>query len=134
MTVSAVTAAQEIRRVPISDAELAYVEAGKGEPVVLVHGGLQGFPGKSPVPRKGPRSTPPGHAAACISENARASKRQLVSRLQKRGEPDRRQMADMLIMHAFEALIIMPATRALGGSPRRARSLWCKAQAEISRK
>ena len=30
---------------------------------------------------------------------------------QKRGEPDRRQMADMLIMHAVEALIIMPATR-----------------------
>ena len=32
---------------------------------------------------KVPRSTPPGHAAACISENARASKRQLVSRLSK---------------------------------------------------
>ena len=30
---------------------------------------------------------------------------------QKRGEPDRRQMADMIIMHAVEALIIMPATR-----------------------
>ena len=30
---------------------------------------------------------------------------------QKRGEPDRQQMADMLIMHAVEALIIMPATR-----------------------
>jgi len=35
------------------------------------------FPGKSPVPRKGPRSTPPG-PCACISENVRASKRQLV--------------------------------------------------------
>src|SRR6202035_5482035 len=28
---------------------------------------------KSPVPRKGPRSTPPGPVGACISENARAS-------------------------------------------------------------
>jgi len=35
---------------------------------------------------------------------------------QKRSEPDRRQMADMLIMHAVEALIIMPAdARELGG-------------------
>jgi hypothetical protein len=31
------------------------------------------IPGKSPVPRKGPRSTPPGPVGACISENARAS-------------------------------------------------------------
>ena len=53
---------------------------------------LRAFPGKSPVPRKGPRSTPPGHAAACISENARASKRQLVSRLSK--ERRARQTAD----------------------------------------
>jgi hypothetical protein len=30
------------------------------------------IPGKSPVPRKGPRSTPPGPVGACISENARA--------------------------------------------------------------
>jgi hypothetical protein len=36
------------------------------------------FPGKSPVPRKGRRSTPPGPLGACISENVRASKRQLV--------------------------------------------------------
>src|SRR5580704_19460584 len=31
------------------------------------------IPGKSPVPRKGPRSAPPGPVGACISENARAS-------------------------------------------------------------
>jgi non-heme chloroperoxidase len=43
MTVSTATPAQEIRQVPISDAELAYVEVGKGEPVVLVHGGLQDY-------------------------------------------------------------------------------------------
>ena len=43
MTVSTATAAQEIRRVPIGDIELAYVEAGKGEAVVLVHGGLQDY-------------------------------------------------------------------------------------------
>ena len=43
-----------------------------------LRGNPPSFPGKSPVPRKGPRSTPPGPAGACISENARASKRQLV--------------------------------------------------------
>jgi hypothetical protein len=31
------------------------------------------IPGKSPVPRKGPRSTLPGPVGACISENVRAS-------------------------------------------------------------
>jgi len=34
---------------------------------------VMAIPGKSPVPRKGPRSTPPGPVGACISENARAS-------------------------------------------------------------
>src|SRR6202040_2460272 len=48
-----------------------------------LRGNPPSFPGKSPVPRKGPRSTPPGPAGVCISENARASKRQLVSRLSK---------------------------------------------------
>jgi hypothetical protein len=43
-----------------------------------LRGNPPSFRGKSPVPRKGPRSTPPGPAGACISENARASKRQLV--------------------------------------------------------
>src|SRR5580692_8642442 len=57
-----------------------------------LRGNPPSFPGKSPVPRKGPRSTPPGHAAACISENAGASKRQLVSRLSK--ERRARQTAD----------------------------------------
>lgn len=43
MAMSTAIAAQEIRRVPIGDTEFAYVEAGKGEPVVLVHGGLQDY-------------------------------------------------------------------------------------------
>jgi hypothetical protein len=30
---------------------------------------VMAIPGKSPVPRKGPRSTPPGPVGACISEN-----------------------------------------------------------------
>jgi hypothetical protein len=34
---------------------------------------VMAIPGKSPVPRKGPRSAPPGQVGACISENARAS-------------------------------------------------------------
>jgi hypothetical protein len=54
---------------------------------------------------------------------------------QKRGEPDRRQMADMLIMHAVEALIIMPATRESSEDLREGlEGLWCEAQAEILRK
>jgi hypothetical protein len=32
---------------------------------------VMAIPGKSPVPRKGLRSTPPGRVGACISENAR---------------------------------------------------------------
>jgi hypothetical protein len=34
---------------------------------------VMAIPRKSPVPRNGPRSTPPGSVGACISENARAS-------------------------------------------------------------
>ena len=34
---------------------------------------VMAIPRKSPVPRKGPRSTPPGQVGACISENARAT-------------------------------------------------------------
>jgi hypothetical protein len=43
--------------------------------IPLRHGqtSVMAIPGKSPVPRKGPRSTPPGPVGACISQNARAS-------------------------------------------------------------
>lgn len=37
----AAAAAEEVRRVSANGAEFAYVEAGRGDPVVLVHGGLQ---------------------------------------------------------------------------------------------
>jgi hypothetical protein len=37
-------------------------------------------PGKSPVPRKGPRSMPPDPVGACISENARASGNSYIRR------------------------------------------------------
>lgn len=39
--VGAAAAEDEVRRVSANGTELAYVEAGRGEPVVLVHGGLQ---------------------------------------------------------------------------------------------
>jgi non-heme chloroperoxidase len=35
--------AQEVKRVSLNGVELAYVEAGQGDPVVLVHGGLQDY-------------------------------------------------------------------------------------------
>src|SRR5215216_3734762 len=35
--------AQEIKRISANGTELAYVEAGKGEPVIFVHGGLQDY-------------------------------------------------------------------------------------------
>lgn len=41
--VSAVAAADEVRRVSVNGTEFAYVEAGQGVPVVLVHGGLQDY-------------------------------------------------------------------------------------------
>jgi pimeloyl-ACP methyl ester carboxylesterase len=34
-------AADEVRRISVNGTELAYVEAGSGQPVILVHGGLQ---------------------------------------------------------------------------------------------
>lgn len=43
MTASTTSVAQELRRVPVGAAELAYIEAGQGDPVVLVHGGLQDY-------------------------------------------------------------------------------------------
>jgi non-heme chloroperoxidase len=41
--VSATATADEVRRVSVNGVELAYVEAGQGDPVVLVHGGLQDY-------------------------------------------------------------------------------------------
>ena len=63
------------------------------------------FLAKVPAPRR--RDTP---LPAFRKMRVQASGN-LFPAYQKRGEPDRRQMADMLIMHAVEALIIMPATR-----------------------
>ena len=40
---STIGVAQEVRRVPVGNVELAYIEAGQGDPVVLVHGGLQDY-------------------------------------------------------------------------------------------
>jgi non-heme chloroperoxidase len=40
---SAAVAADEVRRVSANGVELAYVEAGHGDPVILVHGGLQDY-------------------------------------------------------------------------------------------
>ena len=53
---------------------------------------------------------------------------------QKRGEPDRRQMADMIIMYAVEALIIMPGTRESSEDLREGLEAFGATQAEISRK
>ncbi|MBR1121874.1 alpha/beta hydrolase [Bradyrhizobium lablabi] len=36
-------AADEVKRISANGAEFAYVEAGKGEPVIFVHGGLQDY-------------------------------------------------------------------------------------------
>jgi hypothetical protein len=64
-----------------------------------------------------------------------ASKRQLVSCLQKERRARPTQMADKIIMRTVEALIPYARNaRKLGGFPRRSRSLWCEAQAKISRK
>src|ERR1700738_2999412 len=63
------------------------------------------FLAKVPAPRR--RDTP---LPAFRKMRVQASGN-LFPAYQKRGEPDRRQRADMLIMHAVEALIIMPATR-----------------------
>src|ERR1700731_2141003 len=63
------------------------------------------FLAKIPAPR---RRDPPVPAFRKMRVQASGN---LFPAYQKRGEPDKRQMADMLIMHAVEALIIMPATR-----------------------
>src|ERR1700752_3368714 len=41
--VSAAAAGDDIKRVRASDTELSYVELGQGDPVILVHGGLQDY-------------------------------------------------------------------------------------------
>jgi pimeloyl-ACP methyl ester carboxylesterase len=41
--ISTMTVADEIKRISINGAELAYVEHGQGEPVIFVHGGLQDY-------------------------------------------------------------------------------------------
>jgi non-heme chloroperoxidase len=43
LAVGVTARAQEVRHVSIGGGELAYVEAGRGEPVILVHGGLQDY-------------------------------------------------------------------------------------------
>lgn len=43
VTAGTTSVAQDVRRVPVGNVELAYVEAGRGDPVVLVHGGLQDY-------------------------------------------------------------------------------------------
>jgi hypothetical protein len=50
------------------------------QPLPIEQVGRHGDPGKSPVLRKGPRSTPPGPVGACISENIRASGNSYVHR------------------------------------------------------
>ena len=42
-SMNTIAAAAEIRRVSANGTELAYIELGKGEPLILVHGGLQDY-------------------------------------------------------------------------------------------
>jgi hypothetical protein len=35
--------ADEVKRVSANGTELAYVEAGQGDPLILIHGGLQNY-------------------------------------------------------------------------------------------
>jgi non-heme chloroperoxidase len=40
---SALTMADEVKRISVNGYEIAYVEAGQGDPVIFVHGGLQDY-------------------------------------------------------------------------------------------